>query len=212
MKETMPNSPLAKSVDRCEVIETMLKLDRYFKFSIKFVVIFLSILITCFVPFPLSIHLPLLTFLPCLNYLELYNLYHNFKVKLVENKLHVATEQVTLDEIKMEQLTINFRVYICEVALRVFHFFTILYVRGFKLNLFDVLILGKPVLSQFHQMLDELNQYLEFSNFLTTMEESMEEVKYPSENQELCSICQENMTVGRKLVECPHVFHYYCIA
>ena len=44
------------------------------------------------------------------------------------------------------------------------------------------------------------------------MEESMQEVKFSAENPEMCSICQENMTVGRKLVECPHVFHYYCIA
>ena len=157
MKETMPHSPLAKSVDRVELIETLIKLDRYFKFSIKLILIFVSILLAFFLPSPFSIHLPLLTFLPCLNYLELYNLYHNFKVKLVENKVHEATEQVTLDEIKMAQLTINFRVYICEVTLRVVHFITVVYVRVLKVNLFDILILGKPLLSQFHQMLDELN-------------------------------------------------------
>lgn len=134
-----------------------------------------------------SIHFPLLIFLPCLNILSMMTNHLEFKLKVLENKMAPFEPPSDLDNFKMYSIELDFRIYTCNVVLRLFHFAALLYVRGFNFNLFDLLFLGKASMMSFTKMLSDFSTYLEYRCFLTKLNTLMLIKEFDTE--EICPIC-----------------------
>ena len=133
-------------------------------------------------------------------------------MKVLENKMPCPFEPPKdVDEFKMNSIELEFQLQVATFVFKVIHFVTVFYIRGLKFNLFDVLLLGKPVLFAIQHMLDELSQFLEYRVFLGRLNSRMIKKTFTEESEEICPICQEHMVSGKQLVGCPHIYHHYCI-
>jgi len=153
----------------------------------------------------------MLIFLPCLNILNLTTNQQEFYLKLIENKMAPFEAPKDIDAYRMESIEVDFRIYTCQVILRISHFVTLLYLRGWNLNLFDFFFLGKATTQSLTKMLSDFATYLEYRSFLTKLDGLMITKEFSSGSEEICPICQDLMQSGRQLVKCPHVYHQYCI-
>lgn len=70
-----------------------------------------AILILMTLPELLSAHLPLLIFLPCCNLLYLIQIENEFKMKILENKIHCPFEAPSdIDQFKMNSIEMEFQI------------------------------------------------------------------------------------------------------
>ena len=85
----------------------------------------------------------MLMFLPCLNILNLITNQQEFYLRVLENKMAPFEAPTDLDAYKMNSIESDFRIYSCQVLLRIVHFAALVYLRGWNFNLFDFFFLGK---------------------------------------------------------------------
>lgn len=137
-----------------------LKVDRIHAF-IKWTRIVMTasslIFLYLFLPEVACIHLPLFLFLPLCNLALLTLVENDFKMKLLENKMHTPFEQPKdIDKFKMQSIETEFRIQAIMFVLRSIPLATVLYLRGLNFNLLDIMMFGKATLIQVQNMLNEL--------------------------------------------------------
>lgn len=108
-----------------------------------------------------------------INILYLAQNSQDFCLKVLDNKLAPFTAPVDMDAYKMSTIESEFNTYACQVLTRAVHFFALLWVRGAKFNLFDMLFLGKATAISLKKMLSDLHTYIEYRVFLMKLDNNM---------------------------------------
>jgi hypothetical protein len=98
-------------------------------------------------------------------------------------------EKVDLDVYKLSMIDYEFKMFICQIIIRVIHFFTLIYIRGMNFNLFDLLFLGKATMSSLNKMLTDLVQFFEFKAFVQHIQTNLQIKEYRLTDKEICPIC-----------------------